>query len=111
MLLLEARPAFVSRQKYSRDFLLISELDEERPDHSRAYLSWSILVVVVLLAAFNVTSMLNAGLLGAGAMIVTRCISVAEAKRSLDLTVIITIAASFSLGAALQKTGAAAFLG
>ncbi|PKM22944.1 MAG: SLC13 family permease, partial [Gammaproteobacteria bacterium HGW-Gammaproteobacteria-14] len=111
VLLLEARPAFVSRQKYSRDFLLISELEEERPNHNRALLSWSILLSLVLLATFGVTSMLNAGLLGAGAMIATRCLTVAEAKRSLDLTVIITIAASFAVGNALQKTGAAGFLG
>ena len=44
-------------------------------------------------------------------MIATRCCSAAEAKRSLDLTVLVTIAASFALGAALQKTGAAAVLG
>jgi di/tricarboxylate transporter len=111
VLLLEARQAFVSRQKYSRDFLLISELDEERPDHSRALLSWGILGGLVMLASFGVTSMLNAGLLGAGMMIMTRCVSVAEAKRSLDLTVIITIAASFAIGNALQKTGAAQYIG
>jgi di/tricarboxylate transporter len=111
VLLLEARPAFVSRQKYSRDFLLISELDEERPDHSRALLSWAILGGVVLLASFEVITMLNAGLLGAGLMIAMRCVTVAEAKRSLDLTVIITIAASFAIGNALQKTGAAQWLG
>ena len=111
VLLLEARQAFVSRQKYSRDFLLINELDEERPDHSRALLSWGILGALVLLAATGVTSMLNAALLGAGMMIMTRCVSVAEAKRSLDLTVIITIAASFAIGTALQKTGAAQYLG
>lgn len=111
VLLLEARQAFVSRQKYSRDFLLINELDEERPNHSRAFLSWSILGGLVILAAFGVTSMLNAALLGAGTMIMTRCVSVAEAKRSLDLTVIITIAASFAIGTALQKTGAAQYLG
>src|SRR5690606_9942441 len=111
VLLLEARPAFVTRQKYSRDFLLISQLDEERPDHSRALLSWSILIGLVSLAALDITSMLNAGLLGAGLMIASRCVTVAEAKRSLDLTVIITIAASFAIGNALQKTGAARFLG
>ncbi|MFN3712187.1 MAG: SLC13 family permease [Alcanivoracaceae bacterium] len=111
VLLLEARPAFVSRQRYSRDFLLISELEEERPDHSRALLSWAILGGVVLLASFELITMLNAGLLGAGLMVATRCVTVAEAKRSLDLTVIITIAASFAIGNALQKTGAALWLG
>lgn len=109
-LLLEARPAFVSRQRYNKDFLLISELEAEPPRHERAYLSWAILVSVVVAAGFDIISMLNASLIGAGLMIMTRCCSISQAEKSLDLTVIITIAASFALGAALQKTGVAAYL-
>jgi di/tricarboxylate transporter len=44
-------------------------------------------------------------------MLATRCISASEARRSLDLPVLVTIAASFALGNALEKTGAADFLG
>lgn len=109
-LLLEARPAFVSRQRYNKDFLLVNDLEAETPRHERAYLSWAILVTVVAAAGLGLTSMLNASLLGAGLMILTRCCSVSQAEKSLDLTVIITIAASFALGMALQKTGAASFL-
>jgi di/tricarboxylate transporter len=109
-LLLEARPAFVSRQKYNKDFLLINDLDTETPRHERAPLAWLILFVVVAVASFGVMSMLNAALLGAGLMIITGCCSVNQAERSLDLNVIITIAASFALGAALNKTGVATFL-
>lgn len=105
-LLLEARPAFVSRQRFNKDFLLVNDLDSEPPRHERAYLSWGILALVVLLAAFGITSMLNASLLGAGLMIVSGCCSISRAEKSLDLTVIVTIGASFALGAALQKTGA-----
>ncbi|QQD25515.1 TRAP transporter large permease subunit [Venatoribacter cucullus] len=54
--------------------------------------------------------MLNAALVGAGLMLITGCLNVNQAERSLDLTVIITIAASFALGAALQKTGVAAWI-
>ncbi|MCH7336406.1 SLC13 family permease [Acinetobacter sp. NIPH 2699] len=109
-LLLEARPAFVSRQKYNKDFLLINELDHEQPKHEKALLSWIILIVAVLCAGFSVLSMLNAALLAAGAMLFTGCISVRQAEKSLDLTVLITIAASFALGAALYKTGVAEIL-
>ena len=109
-LLLEARPAFVSRQRYARDFLLINELDEQPPRHERAYLSWGILLALVAAAGFELISMLDAALLGAGLMILSGCCSVSQAEKSLDLTVIITIAASFSLGAALEKTGVAAYL-
>lgn len=109
-LLLEARPAFVTRQRYNKDFLLINDLDEQTPRHERAWLSWAILVGVVAGAGLGVISMLNAALIGAGLMIITGCCSVSQAEKSLDLTVIITIAASFALGAALQKTGVAEFL-
>jgi di/tricarboxylate transporter len=109
-LLLEARPAFVSRQRYNKDFLLINDLNTEAPRHERAYLAWGILVGVISAASFEIISMLNGALIGAGLMIITGCCSASQAERSLDLTVIITIAASFALGMALQKTGVAAYL-
>jgi di/tricarboxylate transporter len=51
--------------------------------------------------------MLKASLLAAGLMIITRCTSGREARRSVDWQVLIVIAASFGLGTALQNTGAA----
>jgi len=111
LLLLEASPDVVSRLKQSRDFLLMNVLEHELPDHSHAWLSWAILGGIVALATTGLLSMLNAALLGVAAMLATRCISVTEARRSLDLPVLVTIAASFALGNALEKTGAAAYLG
>ena len=55
-LLLEARPAFVSRQRYNKDFLLVNDLDTETPWHDRAMLAWSILIAVVLGAGLELTS-------------------------------------------------------
>jgi di/tricarboxylate transporter len=110
VLLLEARPAFVTRQRQVRDFLLVNDTGERRPDSSRAGIAWTVLGAMIVLATTGALSMLEAALLAAGAMIATRCLAIGEARRSLDLTVIITIAASFALGAALQKTGAAAWL-
>lgn len=109
-LLLEARPAFVTRQRFTRDFLLINDIDEERPRHEKALLAWGILIALVTLAAFEVISMLNAALLGAGLMILTRSCSTAQAMKSLDLPVLITIGASFALGTALEKTGVASYI-
>ncbi len=110
VLLLEARPAFVSRQRYNKDFLLINDLETETPRHDRAWLSWVILVVLVGAAACGVLSMLNASLIGAALMMISGCCSVTQAQKSVDVPVILTIAASFALGAALEETGAAAWL-
>lgn len=110
LLLLEARPAFITRQRVQKDFLLINDLAETRPNHQRAKLSWALLLGVILAATTGVSSMLNAALVGAGLMVITRCCSINEARRSLDLTVLISIAASFALGNALQVSGAADFI-
>jgi len=106
-LLLEARPAFVTRQRYNKDFLIINDLEQEQPRHDRAYLAWGILLAVVVAATTEMLSMLNAALLGAGAMLATGCCSLNQAHKSLDFNVLITIGASFALGAALAKTGVA----
>ncbi|MCH8498022.1 MAG: SLC13 family permease [Marinobacter sp.] len=110
VLLLEARPAFVSRQRYSKDFLLINDLETETPRHERAYLAWAILFTLVGAAAVGLLSMLNAALLGAVLMIMTGCCSVGQAQKSVDVPVLLTIAASFALGGALQVTGAAEYV-
>jgi len=109
-LLLEARPAFVTRQRYNRDFLLINEHDQAKVRNDRAYVALAILAMVVLSASFGLLSMLHAALLGAGLMIVSGACTLSEAEKGLDLPVIITIAAAFALGAALNKTGAANFI-
>ena len=54
--------------------------------------------------------MLEAALLAAGLMILARCTSGQVARQAPDWQVLIVIATSFGVGAALQKSGAAGFL-
>jgi len=56
-------------------------------------------------------SMLHAAMVGALAMLLTNCLTLNLARRSLDGHVLLTIACSFALGNALDKTGAATWLG
>jgi di/tricarboxylate transporter len=109
-LLLEARPAFVTRQRYNKDFLLVNDLQAESPRHERAYVAWTVLVIVIAAATSSLMSMMNAALLGAALMIVSGCCTVNQAGRGIDLQVLATIAASFSLGLALEKTGVASLI-
>ena len=71
---------------------------------------WGILLVLVGAAAFGVLSMLNAALMGAALMVLSGCCSVGQAQKAVDVPVMLTIAASFALGAALQETGAAGYV-
>ena len=52
--------------------------------------------------------MLQAAMLAAGLMIMTRCTTGSIARRAVDWQVLVVIAASFGIGTALAKTGAAA---
>lgn len=107
-LLLEAHPSFVVQQRNSRDFYLVSALEESTPlRHDKAPIALLILVGMVLLAAFDILSMLNASLLAAGAMLIFRCTRGRIARRSVDWQILIVIAASIGIGNALFITGAA----
>lgn len=109
-LLLQTRPGFLNQQRDNPEFLLISDLETEAPRHERAWIAWAILIGIVATAGIGWLDMLHAALLGAGLMLIAGCCSVAQAERSLDLMVLITIAASFALGAALEKSGVAVFI-
>jgi di/tricarboxylate transporter len=61
---------------------------------------------MVLGLTFQARSEVVVALTAAALMILTRCCSPAAARRSLDWQVLLVIAASIGLGAAMQKTGA-----
>ncbi len=107
-LLLESHHSFAEQQRNSRDFFLVSELDDTSPpQYHKAMLAMIILVLMVLSVASGWLSMLKASLLAAGLMIITGCTSGREARRSVDWSILIVITAAFGLGSALQSTGAA----
>jgi len=110
-LLLEARPDFIYRQGRSRDFLLVSEVGGfHPPNHKGAPAAMAITVGMVVLAGSGLLSMLEAALVASGMMILAGCTSGRVARQAPDWQVLVVIATSFGVGAALQKSGAAAVL-
>lgn len=107
-LLLEARPVWVDRHRFSPDFLLVSQVDgSEAPRHRRAPMAWLVLAGIIVSAALGWLPMITAALLGAGLMLALGCVSVDGARKSIDTQVLVVIACSFALGRALQVSGAA----
>lgn len=107
-LLLEASPSFLEQQKNSRDFFLVSTVaGSKRPNHDKAALAMAIMVGMIGAVTLGWLTMFKAAFLAAGVMILTRCISSSSARRSVDWQVLIVIAASIGIGAALTKSGAA----
>lgn len=108
MLLLEASPSFLHRQRGARDFYLTSSVEKgEVRRHDRAWLALLITALLVLAASFNFLSILTASMLAALTMIAARCCTSDEARRSIDWSVLIVIGAAIGIGSALHKSGAA----
>ncbi|MFW6093962.1 MAG: SLC13 family permease [Pseudomonadota bacterium] len=107
-LLLESRPSFLTRQRNSRDFLLVSEVrDAALPRYERAWTAIAILAGMVGAAASGLLSMLEAALLAAGVMLITRCTSAGGARSRIDWSVLTVIGAALGLGEAMARSGAA----
>ena len=110
-LLIEANPGFAQQHRDSRDFLLVSAIENSTPRrHERAPLALLILAGMVVLAASGVVSMLVAAVLAAALMVLTRCCGLNEARNSVDWGVLIVIGAALGLGAAIEGSGAAQLL-
>jgi di/tricarboxylate transporter len=108
MLLIESHEGFIPRQKDSRDFYLVSGVEDSTPRRfEKAPWAFAILIGMVVSAAAGWLDMLHAALLAAGAMLLLRCCSTAQARRSIEWNVLVVIAAALGLGLALEKTGAA----
>ena len=119
-LLLEARPAFVEQQRDSRDFYLVSRLEDSATlRHDKAKVALAILIGMVGFAMLFENhpwfiardfGMLHAALVAAVLMLATRCCSVNSARRTIDWQVLLVIGAAIGIGTALQQTGLAMFL-
>jgi di/tricarboxylate transporter len=110
-LLLETHPQFLKYYKNSRDFFLTSVVDNSRPlRHDKAWLAIAILaalIVVVGLESFTGISIFHGVLIAAALMVLTGCCASERARGSVDWSVIITIAASLTVGRAIATTGLA----
>lgn len=107
-LLVLARPGFAQRWRANTDFLLVAHVGGEPPGATeRAPLVGAVVLAVVLVSAFGLLPILQAALLGAGALVVTRVLTYSEARDAIDLDVVVLIAAAFGLGAAMESSGLA----
>jgi di/tricarboxylate transporter len=110
-LLLETTRQFLTRHRHSRDFLLLRPIEGAiLPRRERSWAAWLVLLGFVVSAGLGLMKVVILALLAAGAMVLLRCCSVASARRSIEIEVILVIAAAFGIGRALEISGAAQVL-
>ncbi|MAK62181.1 MAG: SLC13 family permease [Ponticaulis sp.] len=93
--------------RVSRDLLLLEWSQVELPVTEKSHISRIITLGLVIAAATGALDILHASVLGAVAMIITGCLNIRQAARSLDLRIFTLIAAAIAMGMALDKSGAA----
>lgn len=110
-LMILADPDFQSRYRDRNDFLLVSSLGGAPPvATSRAWIVSGVAAGIVCGAALGLLPILHLSLLGALVLVVTGVLTPSEARRSVDMSVIVVIAAAFGLGAAMANSGLATIL-
>jgi len=77
---------------------------------SKSYIALGALVLMILLLVLNVVPGSIAALISAGIVVLTGCIPISKAYKSISWTSVIMIGAMIPMGIALQKTGTAALI-
>ncbi len=107
-LLLQAGAQFSKAFRNNPDFYLVSDVEDSSPVRfNRAWLAGIIFIAMITAFVSGRVDIMLAAFVAAGAMVATGCISATDARKSVDLPVLIAIAASFGVGKALEQSGVA----
>jgi len=107
-LLLEAQRGFLFKHQYNREFLLINRLEGQvATEHEKAPIAALVVVGMVLLNLSGLFSIFASAIIASAAMLLSRCVNIEEARKSIDYRLLLTIGMAFGLGVAIQKTGLA----
>ena len=92
------------------DFLILTPLGQEPPDTRRAPLAAFVMAAVVLSVMMGYLPISVAAVVGGSIMVLTGCLNMEQAYRSIDWRAIFLIAGMLPLGTAMAETGAATYL-
>lgn len=107
-LLLQVGPHFLRAHRHDPAFLLLSEMDDWRPlRRERAWVALLLFAALIVFMSTGFVPITVAATLVAVLMIALGCISASDARRSIEWQVLITIAASFGVGEAIEASGLA----
>lgn len=109
-LLVETGEAFIVRFGRDSNFALVSEVSGSQPpreDRLHMAIAATIAVGMIALVTAGLIPLLTAASAAALLMIATSCLSFRNAAQSVNMSVILTIAASFGVSKGMEESGAA----
>ncbi len=111
-LMVEASPGFRRTWANSTHFYLVSQVEEsERPRFALANFAAFVLIAMVVLITTGTLPIAQATAGAAVLLVWFRCIRPSEARRSINLSVLLIIASAFGIAAAVTNSGLAEALG
>jgi len=111
VLLVLAGPDFAQQFREHRDFAVVAPLNQDRPiRRERTRVVEFCVAALIVLAGTGLLDLLKASLLIAFALIVTRVVTLDDARRFINTNVLLLMATSFALGLAVEESGLAATL-
>ncbi len=106
--LLETHPSFARKNANNRDFYLVSQVpDSHVPRHEKMWIAVLTVAAMVFAVTVGWLSMMQAAMLASGVMLITRCLTGEQARRSVDWQILLVIASAFGIGRAMQTSGLA----
>ena len=106
VLVLQGDDESLGRVAADPGFLMMVPFQGEPRPRRRAPVAGLIMLATVVLAAVNAMSIEMAALAGAVAMVLTGCLTPAQAYRAIDSRIYVFIAGAIPLGMAMEKSGA-----
>lgn len=110
-LLLMCGDDFTQRWAGSREFYMVSQLTDAPPlNRPKFLLIMGAVAAMVLMAALGMLDIFHGAVLATMVLLLGGCISVVEARRSIELNVLLVIACALGISKAMAKTGLADWL-
>jgi di/tricarboxylate transporter len=106
-LILEGPTAGILRFHKQDNFLSLQELEVSPRLTGKAPLAIAALLGVVLCSAFGLLSITSAAIVGAVAVVLTRCLDIKSAFAAIDWKILFLIYGMLGVGRAMEKSGAA----
>ena len=96
----------LAEMRAERDYLIVEDVYEEIIHKRKTWIATSIFAGMVVFAAFGWADIMICALSAAFLMVFTGCLQMRDAYRAMQGNILLLIAGTMALGAAMEKTGA-----
>ena len=97
----------IAKMRKAENVLLLEGIGDAVVKRDKAPIALGVITAVILGATLNLLPIMVLAVLGALVLVVTHCLPLREAYKSLDASVLVLIASTIALGTAMANTGTA----